>query len=713
MITVGMLDLKRPERNLKAYPFASVAKMEGINFFCFRPSDVDIESKTIQGYFYENGEWIVKQTPFPNIIYNSNSQAKSEEDQIIIEALRFLIPFTSNPVGNKMKVLEMLSRSNIFSPYLPETREVKDVNSTIDFINQSKNIVLKPINGRKGNGIIFIICKEDRYEFTLENKTQQLSKTELVYLIEEIIPRAYIAQQYIKSKNKSGNAYDLRLHVQKDGRGEWRICTIYPRIAPFNSIKTNISSGGATLYLSPFLEQEFTEDYFNMKRYLEVFSLSIAKEMDKLYGVSFDELGIDIGIDENNKIWLYEINWHPGVPPTFYLELDVVKTSLEYCRYLAHKFSNKTTPTHAFRPVIAVTGSAGKTTTKSMIASVLRERLNIFEAKDNCSTSENTRKHVNEITPFHQTVVLEYAMGHEGVITRHCQFIKPHVSIITNIGPSHISNFNNDIEGIARAKSELIKGMDQEGILIINGDDPNSKFLETEQFKGTILKVGKNKDCDFQATNIQEDTNGISFDIAVKGEKLTVFLPALGDHNLYNALFAVTAGVQVGLSSAEIVEGLKKYRNPKGRLDVYHFYRGVTVIDDTCHATYEAMKSAIEVLSQQAKDNRRKIAVLGTMPELGTKHEEYHREIGKLVYEKGIDMLITFGTNTRYYRMAATEAGFPLENIHSFYDSEKFERFLESIVSYHTVFLFKGARKTNISKSVEKFINYLKNQKGS
>jgi UDP-N-acetylmuramyl pentapeptide synthase len=209
---------------------------------------------------------------------------------------------------------------------------------------------------------------------------------------------------------------------------------------------------------------------------------------------------------------------------------------------------------------------------------------------------------VNQITPFHQAAVLEYGMGHEGVIARHCQFIKPHISIITNIGPSHISNFNNDIKGIARAKSEIIKGMDQDGILIINGDDPHSGLLEIDQFKGTVLRIGTNRDCHFQATNIQHESSGISFDIEI---------------------------------------------------------------------------------------------------------------IGKLLFEKEVDMLITFGTNTRHYRNGAIESGFSPKNIFSFYDCEKLNKFLEENASSNTVFLFKGARRINLSESVDKFTSYLKNKKGA
>jgi UDP-N-acetylmuramoyl-tripeptide--D-alanyl-D-alanine ligase len=163
----------------------------------------------------------------------------------------------------------------------------------------------------------------------------------------------------------------------------------------------------------------------------------------------------------------------------------------------------------------------------------------------------------------------------------------------------------------------------------------------------------------------------------------------------------------MGLSSAEILEGLKKYRNPKRRLEIYHFNDEITVIDDTCHATFEAMKAAIEVLYQSAKVDQKKIAVIGTMPELGTKAIEYHREIGKLLFEREVNMLITIGMNTRHYRIGAIEAGFQPENIFSFYSLEKLEKYLEKMVSSNTVFLFKGARRINLSKTVENFISYL------
>lgn len=565
MVTVGMLDRVHPKKNLKAYPFAAVARLEGIEFFYFTPKDVDLKAKKIMGKFYENGGWIKKQTPFPDVIYNANSSADTEEEKIIIEALRSLVPFTSYPVGNKIKVFDMLSKSAAFSSYLPDTKEAKSVRSAIDFINDKKRAILKPRNGRKGEGIIYVSCIEDKYEVIQDNEKKLLSKKEFISLLKKVIHKPYLVQQFITSRTKLGNVYDLRLHVQKDGSGNWKICTIYPRIAPLNDIKANISRGGATLYAAPFLKQEFDENYFNMKRYLEVFALSISREMDKLYHTSFDELGIDVGIDEKGKIWLYEINWHPGVPPTFYLELDVVKTSLKYCMYLAQKFQSKNTSLHASRPVIAVTGSVGTKTTKNMIASILRKELNVFESKGNWNTYEDTRKHVHQITPFHEVAVLEYSTEGEGDISKHCQFIQPHLSIITSIDPAHTKNIKGGISGAAKAKSEIIKGMDQNGILVINGDDPNSKLLDIKRFQGTVLKIGVSEGCDFRATSIQQGPEGISFDIEVKEEKVTITLPALEKRDLYNALFTIAASSQMGVSLREISEGLKKYYNPKKR----------------------------------------------------------------------------------------------------------------------------------------------------
>ena len=159
------------------------------------------------------------------------------------------------------------------------------------------------------------------------------------------------------------------------------ITTIYPRIAPKGSIIANINNGGFTNYLDPFLQQEFKEEAFNIRRTLEHFSLSLANHLDELqmvqYGEVIDEIGIDIGLDENFKIWIYEVNWRPGCPPAFYLELDVVINSIQYAKYLAKNQSKINKEIMELKkkkmkekekiPIIAITGSAGKTTSKAFL----------------------------------------------------------------------------------------------------------------------------------------------------------------------------------------------------------------------------------------------------------------------------------------------------------------------------------------------------------
>ncbi|MEM1503517.1 hypothetical protein RG959_08835 [Domibacillus sp. 8LH] len=185
MVMVGMLNLAGPEKHFKAYPFAAVAKVEGTGFFYFQPQGVDLKTKTIRRKFYENGQWIEKQTTFPDGVYNTNGHVKSEEEQVTIEALKALIPFTSWSVGNKMKVFNKLSKSALFSRYLPDTMEVKEVEAVIDFIHEKEQVILKPRNGRKGKGIICVRRMEDEYEV---KRTVTDFETYAVFLINGLNP---------------------------------------------------------------------------------------------------------------------------------------------------------------------------------------------------------------------------------------------------------------------------------------------------------------------------------------------------------------------------------------------------------------------------------------------------------------------------------------------------------------------------------------------
>ncbi len=341
MILIGLLHhRKSPYKIRKAYAFAAVAKAEGTELLYFSPKNVNFETKKINGYIYKNGNWVQISSRFPDVIYNAGSPEVLKRSYNIIKRLKKEIPFTTHSIGNKLIVYNRLFKDGEFSKYLIPSQIMYFQRQIIYYLNLYRKVVIKPVNGHKGHGIIFIEKDKEKYIVRILSEKMTLSYNALLrFLKYNIKDEVCLIQKYIKCKTKSGNSYDFRLHTQKNEKGEWVITAIYPRIGPAGSIVSNISSGGSTIYIEPFLKQEFGENHFNIKSYLEHFSIQLAKKMDKIqlknYNESIDELGIDVGLDESNKIWIYEINWRPGCPPAFYLELDVVKNMINYAVYLA------------------------------------------------------------------------------------------------------------------------------------------------------------------------------------------------------------------------------------------------------------------------------------------------------------------------------------------------------------------------------------------
>ena len=461
MTIIGMLHHRRdPKTVIKAYSYAAVAKAEGVRLFYFSPGTVNFVNRSIRGQVYENGRWQERIMPFPDVIYNAGSPEKLAKSKEVVDKLKSEIPFTTHSIGNKWNTNERLLEAKEFSNYLIPSEIVKRVDAFHKFIASFQRVVFKPIDGRKGQGILFISKIENRYEVRTGAESAIYTKQQLDALLnEKLAAGTYILQPYIKSVTKSGLVYDFRLHVQKNGEGKWTITTIYPRIAPKGSIIANINSGGYTNYLDPFLQQEFEDEAFNIRRMLEHFSLALASHLDELqmvqHGEVIDEIGIDVGLDENLKIWMYEVNWRPGCPPAFYLELDVVINNIQYAKYIAENQSKINQEIMEAKkrkmnekgkiPVIAITGSAGKTTSKAFLGSILSKKWTVFESKDYWNTTEHTKKHVAEINDSHEAVVLEYGMAYPGVITEHCSIIQPTISIVTNIGLAHVGNFNNSV----------------------------------------------------------------------------------------------------------------------------------------------------------------------------------------------------------------------------------------------------------------------------
>ena len=751
---------KNPETVLKSYAFAAVAKAEGLDFFYFTPRAVNFTTRTIQAKVLENGVWQEKNVSFPDVIYNAGSPEKLAISRDIIRQLRKEIPFTTNSIGNKLNITKRLIEAKEFANYLIPTTNIKSIKQFYEQIQMYKKIVFKPVEGRKGKGIYFISKLANGYEVQKDSTRQTLSKTQLdLFLQQQLKEESFIVQPYIQSKMKNGQVFDFRIHVQKNGEGQWVITTVYPRVAPHGSIIPNINNGGFTNYLEPFLQLEFKEEAFNIKRMLEHFGLSVARHLDEIQMIKFDEvideIGIDVGLDEHGKLWIYEVNWRPGCPPAFYLELDVVRHTLQYANYLAHhqtevkaqieqvkgralavksdekpiqkapaqyaspqrelavktneKPIQKAPAQYASpqrelavksneKPIIAITGSAGKTTTKAFIASILSKKWSIFESKDYWNTTEHTKKHKELIDDSHKAVVLEYGMAYPGVIKNHCSIIQPNISVVTNIGLAHVGNFDGDIKGVAKAKSELIQGMDQQGLLILNKDDVNSKWLLTNQFKGTIKTVGIHQQADYMASRVRYQDEGMAFNVKLRNQEISVYIPILGEHHVYNALCAVAVADQLGFSPEEIKAGLQ-FKKPPRRLTLYHCRDDILLIDDTVHSHPQGVRAALDVLCEVAKG--RKIAIIGQMRELGDLREEEYRKLGAYIAQKNVDQLITYGFRTEEIGIAAQRSGLATANIQHFINKDALHAFLKGLVKKGDTILIKGASKTNMFETVQ------------
>lgn len=339
MTLIGMLHHRAdPNKVKKAYAYAAAAKAEGVNFFYFTPGRVNIKQQKILGKVYENGQWIEKDFPFPDVIYNASYPVGDKAEQII-DYLFERIPFTSHSIGNKLAVYNRIKKAKKFNQYLIPFYKLTDVQIFLNMIKLYKKVIIKPLSGHQGGGVVFIEKYGlNHYKIHDAELLSSMNEKQLLDLIShKIQEQDYLVQQFITSQTKSGHVFDFRLHVQKNGEGKWVITSIYPRIGRLGTITSNMGSGGYSTYLDIFLKTEFGDSWYDIQRYLEEFAIRFSNHFDSLYDHELDELGIDVGIDENQKLWLFEVNWRPGPPNIYHVELDVAKNTILYAKYLAER----------------------------------------------------------------------------------------------------------------------------------------------------------------------------------------------------------------------------------------------------------------------------------------------------------------------------------------------------------------------------------------
>lgn len=357
-------------------------------------------------------------------------------------------------------------------------------------------------------------------------------------------------------------------------------------------------------------------------------------------------------------------------------------------------------------PVIAITGSAGKTTVKECIAAILKQRWSIIKTHKNNNLPNSTLHYKKKITPTTNAAILEYAMALPKDITRHCNILSPSISVITNIGSAHIGFSNANVEQLAQNKSNIILGMQPDGLLLTNADDDNSKFLLTQYFKGKIIKVSINKPSDYQATNIIMYEKGSRFDVNIRNKRHTFTLNLLGKHNIYNALFAIAVADHLGFTVEEMRKGFEEAYNEhlrfSSRLSVYELANNLTLIDDTKNSNPQASRAAIDTMKQMNKEKY--IVVLGDMLQLGAYTEKGHYEVGKYAAENKIDILLAYGKYAHHIVKGATDHGMRPGQVIGFKTRKRLHLYLRAFIKANSVVLVKGSGAMKMGETV----NYIR-----
>jgi UDP-N-acetylmuramoyl-tripeptide--D-alanyl-D-alanine ligase len=339
-------------------------------------------------------------------------------------------------------------------------------------------------------------------------------------------------------------------------------------------------------------------------------------------------------------------------------------------------------------PVVAVGGSNGKTTTKELVASVLKERLATLWSEASFNNDIGVPLTLLRLDKSYQAAVLETGTNHPGELAPLVKMTRPNYGVITSVGREHLEFFG-DVAGVAREEGWLAELLPPDGKLFVNGDNEWSSQA-VARTRAQVVRVGFAAANEWRARGVRLDTQGVRFHVdgpnADFGGEYRTHL--LGRHQVVNALFAIAIGMELGLSRAEVARGLAGCRPPKMRLELWEA-SGVRLLDDAYNANGDSMLAALRTLQELACKGRR-VAVLGDMAELGAHSEGAHEEVGRQAAELGIAQLFAVGKMASVMGRAARAAG--LNRVFEFADVETAAAAVKSFVKPGDLVLLKASR---------------------
>lgn len=351
-------------------------------------------------------------------------------------------------------------------------------------------------------------------------------------------------------------------------------------------------------------------------------------------------------------------------------------------------------------PVVAITGSNGKTTTKEMVAAVLAQRWRTLKTEGNLNNRIGVPQTLFSLTPRHEAAVIEMGVDQRGQTTRLCEIARPTAGIITNIGPDHLEFFGS-MEGSAQAKAELLDVLPADGAVVLNADDAYFDYLASRA-RCRVVSFGDSPKADVRALASRDgsgDSSTFGLTLPGRARPVAVTLKTHGRHNIQNALAAAAVGYVLGLSGSAIAEGLARFRPAAMRSQIIRSH-GLRIINDCYNANPASMQAALQLLAQLG-GQQRTIAVLGDMLELGPEARSLHRGVGAFIAGQGIGWLVACGTLGRELAQGARTAGMANDRIVEVPDAAAAGAVLKDTVRQGDVILVKASRGMRMEQVID------------
>ncbi len=388
-----------------------------------------------------------------------------------------------------------------------------------------------------------------------------------------------------------------------------------------------------------------------------------------------------------------DIRWNGYRPRVVIVVKDTLRALGDLAREKRRKYRT---------PVVALTGSNGKTTTKEMISVCLETTFPILKTRENLNNLIGLPLTLLNLTEKERVVILEMGMNVPGEIRRLTEIAEPDVGLITNIQRVHLEGMGS-LERVKEEKGELFRRMRKDGTILVNQNDPHVIDLASE-FPGQKITYGVEKSADVMAKEIQlGGAKGTSFKLILEGEEMDITLPLLGRHFVPNALCAIAVASLFGIEVKKSKEAIEDFQPFHMRMEMIHLEGGKTLINDTYNANPRSMELALETLSEM-KGKGRAVAVLGDMMELGDFTEEAHQQIGEKVKELSIDLLIAMGEKSPLVVESAIRHGLAPEKTRVVESHSEAISILKEVARNGDWILVKGSRRMAMEKIVEGLI---------